>query len=171
MRAFLDEIEATINRGIWSPALAATLIVPDACGAIEFPLRRNGVRYANWYDIYVEPFAFEISSGGELVWKIRNGMLHEAGVQFDAFGFDRVLFTLPNRRGVVMDQNRMRIGPDAPVTLNLDLTAFVARVIKGAERWLAAIATDEDKLARLDRLIQFRPGGLSPFIVGAPLIA
>ena len=168
----MEEIQATLDSGIWSPALAAALVVPDACGAIEFPERRIGERYKAWYDAYVEPFGLQLSSGGALVWKIRNAMIHEAGVRFDAFGFDRVLFTVPNRNANFFDQNIMRMGdPDAPWTLKLDLCSFVRRISQGAERWIEAITHEADKQERLERLLQFRPLGLAPYIIGAPLIA
>lgn len=171
MHAFLDEIQATLKCGIWSPALASALIIPDACGAIEFPNLRNGDRYKRWYDANVEQFSFTQLSSGQLVWKIRNAMLHEAGIQFDAFGFDRVLFTVPNRANNVFDQNISQPTPDSPMTLNLDLPLFVHRVTQGAERWISSIEEDPVKKAQLDCLLQFRPNGLAPHMVGIPLIA
>ena len=171
MYAFLEEIEATLNCGIWSPALASVLVVPDACGAIEFPDQRNGERYKSWYDANVEPFIFTQLSSGELVWKIRNAMIHEAGIQFTAFGFDRVLFTVPDKSGNVFDQNTSRPTQDSPLTLNLDLLLFVRRILHGAEQWLSSIRDDVAKQGRLDRLLQLRPNGLAPHMVGMPLIA
>jgi hypothetical protein len=144
---------------------------------VEFPRERNGVRYSKWYDAYVEHFAFlqrgnlAHLSSGDLVWKIRNAMIHEAGMQFAAFGFDRVLFTVPSRTGNVFDQNTMQHTADSPVTLNLDLARFVLRILSGAERWLTAVEQDDAKMERLDRLLQFRPLGLAPHMVGMPLIA
>lgn len=171
MHALLDEIQATLDCGIWSPALAAVLIVPDACGAVEFPTQRNGERYANWYDANVEQFTFTELSSGELVWKIRNAMLHEAGMQFGAYGFDRVLFTVPAKTGNVFDQGRIKPTVDAPTTLNLDLQLFVSRIRRGAESWIASIIEDTEKHSRLDRMLQLRPNGLAPYMVGMPLIA
>ena len=171
MRAFLDEIQATLDCGIWSPALAAVLIVPDACGAIEFPALKNGERYTDWYDAHVEPFGFTAASSGELVWKIRNAMLHEAGMQFDAFGLDRVIFVTPNKSGITLDQGRSQSVPGGPMALMLDLIRFVQRILLGAGKWLSAIAIDQEKQSRLDRLLQFRPTGLSPHLIGLPVVA
>ena len=99
-------------------------------------------------------------------------MLHEAGMQFDAYGFDRVTFTVPDRPGrSVFDQCPNRPTPDSPLTLNLDLPRFVNRISVGAENWLQSIAADEVKQASLDRLLQYRPLGLPPHWIGMPLIA
>ena len=169
MQAFLNEIRATLNAGIYSTALVSVLVVPDACGAVESPHLGNSQRYKFWYNNYVEPFAFT-ALGGEIVWKIRNSMLHEAAMQFDSLGFDRVLFTLPSKT-IVLDQNIMKGGAGHSDVLNLDLESFVARIIVGAEKWLSIISDDSKLQSRLERLLQIRPEGLSPWIVGVPLIA
>lgn len=36
MEHILDEIRATYNCGIWYPVISAVLMMPDACGAVEF---------------------------------------------------------------------------------------------------------------------------------------
>lgn len=172
MRAFLEEIQATIDSGIWSTALASALVVPDACGAVEYPgATGNRDRYVSWYDNFVERFGgFHFNLDGAFVWKIRNGMLHEAGTQFYEYGFERVFFTVPTVRGSRFDGITHQETPESPPTLGLSLDRFVARILRGAEAWLCSIADDQEKQGKLDRLIQFRPDGLAPVIVGVPVI-
>ena len=75
MRDFLEEIAACINAGIYSPALASAMLVPDACGAIEYPELRNGERYRTWFDAYLPEYS-RAGFSGAVAWKLRNGMLH-----------------------------------------------------------------------------------------------
>jgi hypothetical protein len=53
MRPFLDELKATLDCGIWSPVVLGLLVIPDACGAVEYPQLGNGDRYKNWFNKYV----------------------------------------------------------------------------------------------------------------------
>jgi hypothetical protein len=45
MRPFLEELRATLDCGIWSPVVLGLLVIPDACGAVEYPNASNGNRY------------------------------------------------------------------------------------------------------------------------------
>lgn len=180
MHRLLDEIRATIDSGIWSTALVAALIFPDGCGAIEFPNLRNKDRYVQWYDNYVKSFTFITKlngvitksngppTSGGLVWKFRNAMIHEAGVQFHDYGFDRVIFTIRDNCGNIFDENIIEIN-DIKV-LNLDLEIFINKIIEGAEKCISRISNDKDKNDKLKQLIQLRLRGFSPFMVGMPLI-
>lgn len=170
MKDFIEEIRACLGAAIYSPALACTMIVPDACGAVEYPnIRGNGERYRRWYDAYCPTFpSKEFDFGGDAAWSIRNGMMHETRLELKRFGFDRVLFTVPNRIGILIHMNRSRMGDVR--ALNIDLVTFCKGVIDGCERWLSDIENDEEKVCRLSGLIQYRANGLPPHIVGTPLV-
>ena len=169
MRDFLEQITACIDAAIFAPALASAMIVPDSCGAIEYPGEKNGQRYRRWYDTYCPTFHSQrITFSGEAVWAIRNGMMHETRLVLTRFGFDRVLFTVPNRANITMHMCSSSIGGES--ALNVDLVEFCRGVIKGCERWLDDIATDAVKQERLGGLIQYRSQGLAPHIVGLPLV-
>lgn len=174
MLPFLDEVQGAFDCGLYFVALSSGLLIPDACGAVEYPDLRNGQRYARWYDRYVEtpPLGVRYVLNGDMVWKIRNGMIHETALDFRAHGFDRVLFTIPDRTGLTMDRNAMtECGPSRESAIDLNLELFLQRIIKGANRWVDEISADPEKSARLDGLIQLRPNGRAPFIVGKPLIS
>jgi hypothetical protein len=149
--------------------LLAALVVPDACGAIEYPGAGNGRRYVDWYDRFVEAVVDEsLTFGGAAAWRVRNGMIHEVGLRFTEFGYDRVIFLPPGdieiTAGFLQDMG------DGQSAFALDLHQHVTRIIKGARAWLASIASDQEKQDRLRMLIQLRPDGLPPFFVGLPVI-
>lgn len=172
MHLLLDEIRATLDCGIWAPALISTLMLPDACGAIEHPKLRNGERYARWFDAYVRPFGFDGELRGEAFWMVRNGIIHETGLRFSKYGYERIGFTIPNRQEITVGGIFSRnCGPDGVSAFTLDLVEFYERVAGGVEKWLSDIAEDRKKKDRLDTLIQLRPNGMSPVVSGLPVIA
>lgn len=179
MLDFLDEIEATLKCGIYSTALLSAMVVPDACGAVEFPIgldgkkSKNRFRYQSWYNkygrVYKSPF---FTFDGDVLWQIRNGMMHETKLNLQKYGFDRVLFTTPRNSGGMMHMNVLRNnGGVQESALNVDLTKFCMDMIVSCKNWIGDISSDASKSAMLDQLIQFRGNGLAPHIVGYPLVA
>ncbi len=181
MEPFLEEIVATFDSAIYSTALASALIVPDAAGAIEYPRARgsrlpsNRERYVAWFDSWVGSPPLpggQHQLDGAFVWKLRNMMMHETALDIEEYGFHRVIFSLPNRQRIQIDMAAMHhMGPQKESALNLDLAIFIGRIIESCRRWLASVQGDPNKLARMDGLIQLRPVGRAPFIVGLPLIS
>lgn len=184
MEPILDEIRATFECGIWYPVVLSTLMLPDACGAVEFSgtAIKPRERYQNWYDEWVLPHynpragsPTAIKFDGEVVYRVRNAMLHETtafvrGVD----GFDRILFTPPNRRGITMDWTLS--GNPADLKENafqVSIQLFFEGVEKGVIAWLEAVRFDTDDRRRkaLARLIQLHPEGVDPHIVGIPIVA
>ena len=99
MRAFIKVLKSGLDHGILSPVLLGALVVPDACGAVEYPTYKNGKRYSAWFDKYVGDQGGEMFQlDGRLFWTIRNGMIHETSLDFSSFGFDRVVFTPPSSK-------------------------------------------------------------------------
>lgn len=171
MQAFLDEIQATFDCGIYSTTLASALLVPDACGAIEHPHEKNGARYVKWYDTFLPTHASpRMTFNGEVAWKLRNGMMHETALALKAYGYDKVYFTVPNPRKPLARYHMNTSEHGGETMLNIDLQTFVSDMITGANRWLQTVAEDAEKQRRLDLLIQLRPHGWI-HMVGVPLIA
>ena len=175
MHSFLDEIEATLNCGIWAPTLLGLLVLPDACGAVEYPMDRNGDRYKKWYDKYVgvypnSKFRFD----GEVLWKLRNSMMHETSLKLNAYGYDRIFFQLPVQTQVnihmCLSEN---FGGTSETTLTVSLRQFFEDMKRGVIQWLKILYDDTDntRIDRMNGLIQLRPNGVSPHIVGVPVIA
>jgi hypothetical protein len=55
--------------------------------------------------------------------------------------------------------------------LNLDAEHFCRDIIQSARNWFAAHQHDLHVQANLPNLVQLRPTGLAPYIVGLPVIA
>ena len=175
MRAFLDELEATLNCGIWSPVVLGLLVIPDACGAVEYSQLKNGDRYRKWYDTWVDKFVSQyVRFDGEVMWKLRNSMMHEASLNLASYGYDRALFTPPSRSGNII---HMAVtsdgGGSSESALTIYLPSFFNDIKLGVQKGLDCVDTDSDpsRRERMDGLIQLRPQGLAPHIVGLPLVS
>jgi hypothetical protein len=55
--------------------------------------------------------------------------------------------------------------------LNLDVMIFCHDVMDGVRDWLRANQNNAVVQINLARIVQFRPQGLAPYMVGMPLIA
>jgi hypothetical protein len=175
MRPFLEELKATLDCGIWSPVVLGLLVIPDACGAVEYHNLGNGERYKNWYDKYVgvvknSKFRFD----GEVLWQLRNAMMHETSLNLSRYGYDRVIFALPNRYGVVLHMNVSSNNVGVKETaLTVFLPTFYSEMRAGVEKWLNEIETDDNTIRHdlLGKLIQYRPKGLYQHILGVAVVA
>jgi hypothetical protein len=176
LTALLREIELSLNNGILGPALISALVLPDACGAIEYPEvpkeqrgAKNRYRYIEWYGRYIEPVVDgDFRFAGKAAWRVRNGMIHETGLRFKEFGYDRIIFVPPGSFEIGVGFMRdIGTGDSAFV---LDLRAYVETIISGVKRWLDDIRPDQEKQKQMKTLIQLRPEGLSPFFLGVPVL-
>jgi hypothetical protein len=171
--SFLESIRRAFNIEAFAPALISALVLPDACGAVEYPDAanpRNRNRYVQWYDRFIPAVVHEgFRFGGEAAWKVRNGMIHETGLQFSEFGYDRVIFMPPGP--ISLGAGFMRnMGDSGRSAFVLELGTFLQDVVRGAEAWLDEIKGDVAKQNRLRSLIHYRAEGLPPFLVGVPAI-
>lgn len=178
MEALLDEIRATFDCGIWFPTISTVLLLPDACGAIEYwgQQVRPRDRYAQWYDTWVKPH-FSVDRprfDGSVVYVVRNAMIHETtGFTRGQHGFDRIIFTTPG--GIFHGSFNMSApsGPSGEVVLQISLIEMMLAMECGVRNWLIGVraAPDKRRELALEKLIQYRPNGLPPHFVGMPLIS
>ncbi|MEO6199104.1 MAG: hypothetical protein ABIO68_04120 [Sphingomicrobium sp.] len=166
----IEDIQKAISSKAYSAAILSAIVIPDACGAIEFPEDSNRARYSKWYDKYVSAIEDgEFKFYGSSAWRLRNGLIHETGLRFSEFGYDRVILVPPG--GIEIQVGFMRkMGPANESDFVLGLEGFLDGIIMGAEAWLKDVQADEAKQDRLKTLIQLRPEGLPPYFIGVPVI-
>lgn len=179
MEPILDQIRATFDCLIWYPVVSSVLMLPDACGAVEFwgEQKKPRDRYIEWYNRWVWP-DFKpgfINFDGSVVYKARNVMIHEStGFTRGSHGFDRILFMPPNDTGVSVEfflsDNNGGVGE---VAFQVTISGMMEAMDKGVRNWLVDVRDDPDKRREnaLANLIQYRPNGHDPHIVGIPIIS
>ena len=104
---FVESIEDALDKECYLPALALTLVLPDICGAYEYPTiykkkdeykghKGQGAAYAKWYDEYIYKYELcdfsnsylkelqkKTTLTGEYCWKLRCGLLHNGSLDID----------------------------------------------------------------------------------------
>ena len=178
MEPMLEQIRATFDCGIWYPVISSVLMMPDACGAVEFwgQSKRPRDRYTEWYDQWVLPH-FQPSNAkfdGAVVYIVRNAMIHEStGFTRGEHGFDRILFMPPNKHNIVMEfMLSINNGGVEETAFQVTILGMMNAVEQGVRNWLVDVRKDEDKRREtaLSKLVQYRPNGQAPHIVGAPIV-
>tara|TARA_B100000378_G_C17956466_1_gene381969 strand:- start:210 stop:746 length:537 start_codon:yes stop_codon:yes gene_type:complete len=178
MEHIFDEIQATLNCGIWYPALASALLIPDACGTIEYALSatKPSARYISWYDKWVEPrFHCLITRfDGNIVYRVRNSMMHEvSGFTKGVDGFDRIIFR-PDDKGLSLNFY-LSVNPagSQETAFLVSIEQFIDALKRGTDEWLLEVRADGDSRRRdaMDRLLQLRPGGCGSHVTGIPVVA
>jgi len=164
MQAITDEIEHALAAGLYYPAIVIALSLPDICSALESADgETSGAKYKAWYDAWMAASYPTITSVD--LYSLRCGVVHQGRLGHALMHYERVLFTVPNQQRNVFHNN---VIGDA---LNLDATIFCRDMIRAVLNWYATKKNDPNVQANLPRLVQFRPGGLAPYMVGMPLIA
>lgn len=179
MELILEQIRATFDCGIWYPVVSSILMLPDACGAVEFWAQGKGSshRYIKWYDRWVLPHfkPSGVNFDGSVVYIVRNAMIHEStGFTRGEHGFNRVLFMPPNKNEFTVEfLLSINNGGIEETAFQVTILGMMEAMDRGVRNWLTDVRNDADKRreAAIDKLIQYRPNGQPPHIVGIPIVA
>lgn len=171
------EMHKALEHELYYLALQMALSVPDICSALEarpdderLRFRRIPDRYKDWCARYVEKRFRNFTK--EDCWALRGGVIH-TGMAFGhkASQYHRIIFTIPHPQRIHLEGNTFS-GPGAPKPVHqLEIPTFCNRVAEAAREWWEAKWRDPTVSANAPHLLRLRPNGLSPYIVGLPVIA
>jgi hypothetical protein len=167
IEAIVRDIEAALQAKLYYLAIIVCLTLPDVCAALESEDGRTSrERYKDWYAKHAK-----IQAGGvdpEECWSLRCGMTHQGKMDIANGGAGRVVFTI--------EHNRIRV--DGVTLQSGESSAYAFDAEYWCRRWVSAIrewyiVAQHNPIVRrnMQELMQLRPFGLHPFLVGQPLIA
>jgi hypothetical protein len=166
LEAVLSEIDRAIRAELYYLAVAMTLTLPDICAALENEKAFSGKNeYKQWYlDNLAHKFPYMSDSD---CYSLRCGVVHKGnlGLKTKGSSFTRVIFTIPHAR-----RSRWHncVADDA---LQFDAVLFCHDFMSGVRDWYSKACDDPTVQSNLPNLLQFRPQGLPPYMVGMPVIA
>lgn len=164
LEGLLTEVEAALSASLYYMAVVLALMIPDICGALASADGvSSGLKYKNWYNANLASQYPSLSAHD--CYKLRCGVVHQGRLGHPDMQYSRVLFTLPNAQNNHYHNNIVQ------GALNLDAACFCRDVTDAARRWYAAHHNDSSVRVNLPHLVRFRPEGISPYMVGMPLIA
>jgi hypothetical protein len=158
----LNEINAAVAHGYPFLAIAMTVALPDICvSLISEDGRSTGERYKAWCaENLGDEFSFLT---GEDLWSIRCGVLHNGRFGDLKHDVARVIFGLPGAHTFVNCKMN-----DAYFYSAVD---FCLNFTKAVHGWMEKNKENETVKAHIPRLMQYRPGGLLPYVQGATVLA
>jgi hypothetical protein len=164
MRDFLDQIRQSLTVNLYYIALFASLAVPDICGAIgSTDGKATSSKYIEWFDKYVAPKYNGMFTGADCYY-FRCSALHQGSSQHPKGTYSRILFVEPSATTNIFHSNILN---DA---FNIDVRIFCNDIVSGALDWLKMHETTELYKINYDMFMRRYPRGLSPYIVGVPVI-
>jgi len=168
MRDLLSQIQVAVNGHAYYLALYASLMLPDICGAMESDDgQATKAKYIEWFNKYVASKYFACGQAtltGEACYFYRCAVLHQGRSQHPKLGFSRILFVEPGATPNVFHNNVLN---DA---LNIDVAIFCGDVLAGATAWLKTAQNSDNYKRNFPFFMQRYHAGLSPYIVGVPVI-
>lgn len=183
MRTVLEQLDQSLETGLYYLSLFGALTVPDIAGALEAPDGvASGPRYKAWYDRWVRPRFQEsvqrllaergvpISSPvenpltGDACYRFRCSLLHQGSAQHPQSPYTRIIFIEPGSTSNVVHYSTLN---DA---LCIDLPSFCREVTAGARLWLDQVEGTEPFKTNYDRFARCHPTGLAPYIAGVPVV-
>lgn len=147
-------------------ALLLTLTLPDVCVALEQPDgRTDGKRmYKAWYKANIHDVGGPALTPDE-AYELRSTVVHQSRAQgSSARSYSRILFTMKKTNVRVHNS----IANDARI---FDVTMFCEDWIGAVRQWIERAKANQVVQGHLPDLLQVRPMGLAPYMVGMPIIA
>lgn len=159
----LNEINQAAASGMPFLAVAMTVALPDICSSLASEDgRTDGRRYKQWCQDNLAGGEFSFVTPDDL-WSMRCGVLHNGRFGDLKHNVGRVIFALPGSMTFVNCQLN-----DAYFYSVVD---FCRGFTDAVHRWMEANKSDATIQANLPKLMQYRAGGLPPYIVGATVLA
>ena len=102
----IKEINQCLDNGCVMAGLSLALTLPDICGKAIYPKLKPSERYIKWFDEYIGQYEHDDENkrlgmpylSGELVYSLRNSILHQGNPNIDCKKFGIIYFELLYRQ-------------------------------------------------------------------------
>jgi hypothetical protein len=165
MDTILQEISRAMQSKSYYMGLMLALAIPDICAALESEDGRSRrEQYKDWFNRHL---ASKLRLTDDDCYSLRCGLLHQGRSELVKQGasYARVIFQLPNPAMISVHNCVMN---DALV---FDAFQFCMEIAAAAQKWFQAAQHLPNVKKNYTNLLQYRPNGIAPYIVGLPVIA
>lgn len=167
MDILMKDLEKAIEHKLYLAALNIALTIPDICSALQSSNgKTDGTKYKNWFNTYCGDFYNNFIDGND-IYEIRCSILHQGKSSHDNTSrrHKRILFQIPTPTNIVLHNNIIN---DA---YNVNIEVFIGDIIKGFNKWYSQEKENINVIKNLEKTVKYYPQGISPYIVGVPLIS
>ena len=167
MEDLLQQIEKALNYNLYYIALQTTLTLPDICSALISATPENRYVKQDYIDWYSNNFHFDYFLTPEDCYYFRCANVHQAKTTHHRLGYSRILFLEPRVAPIIMNNCILE---DA---LCIDINTFCKDMILSVRNWLDFEIVKNNPVFQKNyaSLIKRYPNGISPYIVGTPVIS
>ena len=145
----IKEINQCLDNGCVMAGLSLALTLPDICGKAIYPKLKPSDRYVKWFDKYIGQYEHDDEHmrvgmpylSGELVYSLRNSILHQGNPNIDGEKLGIIYFELLYQRiegasvivgsseaKIIKDENGNDIAINKKFTVNVrDLCSKICR--------------------------------------------
>lgn len=161
LEPLLDEINQAANSGMPFLAIAMTVALPDICVSLASETgRTSGPKYKEWCAKNLGPDFSYVTP--EDLWSMRCGVLHNGRFGDMKHSVARVLFALPGGANFTNC-----VANDAYI---YSVVTFCENFTGAVMRWILKNERDRTIKTNLAHLMQYRYGGVPPYIVGTTVL-
>lgn len=154
----LNEINSAASGGLPFLAVSMTVALPDICVSLSSENgRSNGVLYKEWCEANLPQEKFGFITAEDL-WSMRCGVLHNGRFGDLKHSVARIIFALP--------QNGSFVNCKINDAYFYSVVEFCGNFTRAVYDWFESQRDNEIVQANADRLMQYRVGGLPPYIGG-----
>ena len=164
MEIVLNEVEKAIKHEMYYLAVVMALTLPDICSALQSGNGLStGEKYKEWYRNYLSQKYPRLTDSD--CWHLRCGVVHQGRCGHPNMQYSRVIFSVPNPQNNIFHNNILN---DA---LNLDAVQFCHDIMEAVREWFKQNHTNPTVQLNIPHMVQYRPAGMAPYIVGMPVIS
>ena len=171
MHTLIAQTRKALEAELYYVALFTALTVPDIASALESSGgRASSKRFAAWYETWVRPLLKESRGrenplSGDECYGFRCALLHQGRSQRASDQYSHIMFIEPGHPNFSI--HYCLVGGSA---LLIQLDEFVHEVLRGCELWLGTVQGTAPFERNYASFAKRHPQGLTPYVVGAPVI-
>ena len=163
MEELIKELKIALDNKLYITAINTCLIIPDICSALQSSNgRTNGKKYSNWYNTYVS-FKYKNNLRGTEVYKLRCASVHQGKYNENYENYEKIIF---QPSGQIIMNNCI-----ANNCLILNIEIFVKDFINSYYEWKIEMKENPFYEKNIKQSFKYNPLGVSPYVVGTPIIA
>lgn len=162
-----DEVEKALQAKLYLIALFTTLTIPDICSALESntPDKNVGDRYRNWCNKHIDISKFSLISTDD-IYEMRCKALHNGQMKEL-----KKRSTIKDYVLVVPNQGITIVNCKANDTYLYSVEEFCREILKAGYTWSESHKDDPGMSEKMEKILRYHSNGISPIIVGVPVIA
>tara|TARA_R110002033_G_scaffold105115_1_gene152476 strand:+ start:265 stop:777 length:513 start_codon:yes stop_codon:yes gene_type:complete len=170
MEELIKELKMAIENKLYFISMNTALLIPDICSALQSSNgQTTGKKYANWFNEYLGEKYNDILLGSD-IWKLRCASLHQGKYNSEFDSFDKIIFQPSGN--MVMHRFRMTdIGGIKGTAILLNIEIFITDIMTAYEEWILNMKENPFYEKNLKQSFKYNPLGVSPYVVGTPIIA